>query len=283
QRQEVWPQHASLLGRPGPGLHQKDHGPARPLDAPRQDLQARHRHHRQGHGRARRALAVRRRHLWQGRRRLQVVQVIQVVQIRRRRHRQAGPRKRRRHGSRRRRRRPRKDGTRDPVRDRRHLPPDHRLRHLPAPAQRRLHLQRARLRRRRLGRARRVGRQRRQGDRQRRARPAARLQHQQPPRRHPRQLPPRRMRTGPDWGRSPHGKQHETKRICTMRMGRRCRQGMDSQGVDILRVVILGHRVSPNQGDTRDTRKGTWQVGKSPKRANQEDGWRRGVWALWFS
>lgn len=87
------------------------------------------------------------------------------------------------------------DRGRDPGRNRRHLPPDHRFRHLPAPAQRRLHLQRARLRRRRLGRARRVGRLGRKGDCKRRARPAARLQHREPSRRHHRELPPRRLVT----------------------------------------------------------------------------------------
>lgn len=50
------------------------------------------------------------------------------------------------------------DRGRDPSRDRRHLPSNHRLRHLPPPALRRLHLQRARLRRRVERGARRVGR-----------------------------------------------------------------------------------------------------------------------------
>ena len=50
----------SHLGRPGQGLHQEDHVAAEQMDATRQDLQARRRHHRQGDGRARGAVAVRR-------------------------------------------------------------------------------------------------------------------------------------------------------------------------------------------------------------------------------
>lgn len=52
----------------------------------------------------------------------------------------------------------------NPIRDPSHLPADHRVGDLPTHARRRLHLQRARVRRRRLRRADRVGRQRRQGD-----------------------------------------------------------------------------------------------------------------------
>lgn len=83
---------------------------------------------------------------------------------------------------------PGQDGGRDPVRDRRHLPPDHRVRDVPAPAQRRLHLQRARVRRRRLGCACRMGGLGRQGDRERGEGAAARVQHGEPSGRHDREL-----------------------------------------------------------------------------------------------
>ena len=79
---------------------------------------------------------------------------------------------------------PGQDGEGDPGRHPGAVPADHGRRHLPAAARRALYLQRARVRRRRLGRAARVGRQRRQGDPRRREGAAAQLQHQQPPRRH---------------------------------------------------------------------------------------------------
>lgn len=61
QSEEIWVDHDGYGGRPGQGLHQKDHGATERMDVRWQDLEARGRHHKQGDGGARGAMAVRRR------------------------------------------------------------------------------------------------------------------------------------------------------------------------------------------------------------------------------